>query len=137
MASTAVNRKIQREFRLVYTPFCLVAVASFLTLEMKDPARSSAIALVLSLAYGISISVMFILGGVKIARQKDEFQRKLYLEALVWSTVTTLVISTIWGSLETFTNVHHMPTIFNFGIFMLVFAIAKVTLFRLNAPGEE
>lgn len=114
----------------IYMPFCFM-------LSYLKPAKDTPLAWIIDLGTGITMVAMLIAAAVGFARQRDEFQRKLLTEAMIWGIGGMLAITSIWGLLEVHTSIPRMDILFNFPIFITITAIAKVALFRRNAPVEE
>jgi hypothetical protein len=114
----------------IYLPFCFLLIFS-------KPVKDSVGAWAIDLAAGVSMVAMLIAAAVGMARQRDEFQRKLLTEAMTWGVGGLLAITCIWGLLEVHTSIPRMDILLNFPIFMTITAIAKVVLFRRNPVGNE
>lgn len=68
----------------------------------------------------------FIVGmGRYVAAEKDEFQRNLLVQSLLYGTGGTLAATTIWGYLEDYAHAPHLNLIFVFPLFCIFMAIAK------------
>jgi hypothetical protein len=114
----------------IYMPFCLM-------LSVLKPAKNSTSAWILDLGTGVTMVAMLVAAAIGFARQRDEFQRKLLTEAMIWGVGGMLAITTVWGLLETHTSIPRMDILLNFPIFITITAIAKVVLFRRNPAGNE
>jgi hypothetical protein len=125
-----------RAMRPFYALFTIYMCFFFLLTDFK-PAKDSTAAWVFGLAAGISMVAMLIAAAIGLARQRDEFQRKLLTEAMIWGIGGMLAITTIWGLLEVHTSIPKMDILMNFPIFMVITAIAKVAIFRHNSVGTE
>jgi len=135
--STEAKRQTRREMRRKFWPVYIVYAVALATFEFVHPARNSPLAYVLAILLALSMIGMLVALSVITTRQKDEFQKKLLLQSMVWATSGMLAITTTWGLLEVYTNVRHLPLLMNFPIFVVIMAIAKVTLFRQNRPVDE
>lgn len=127
------RRKVMRPFNIlfgIYMPFCYLLI-------FAKPAKDSPMAWAIDLATGISMVAMLIAAAIGFARQRDEFQRKLLNEAMIWGIGGMLAITSIWGLLEVHTSIPRMDILANFPIFVFITAIAKVVIFRRNPAGEE
>lgn len=135
--TTKLNRRERlRALRPFFIAFLLME-ACVVALKGLHPAKNSPLAYALAIGMSLFLSTMiFILVGFS-NRQRDEFQRKLFMEAVLWSTAATLALTTLWGCLETFTNAPHIPILAIFPIFIVIMGIARVTLFRRNPVGQE
>jgi hypothetical protein len=62
--------------------------------------------------------------GLYLAEEKDEFLRNLLVQSMIWSLGATLSVTTVWGFIELFVNVKHLPLylIFPFFWFLVGFA---------------
>jgi hypothetical protein len=101
------------------------------------PVRNSVKAYVLALVLSLTMVATIITLGFMAARQTDEFQQKLLMQAMLWGICGTLSITTVWGLLEFFTNVWQLPLLASFPIFLVITMTAKWVLFRSNRPVDE
>ena len=131
--SRAERLRVMRPFYALFTVYMLF----YMPMMFMKPTKDTPLAWVLDLGTGISMVTMLIAAAVGLARQRDEFQRKLLNEAMIWGTGGMLAITSIWGLLEVHTSIPRMDILFNFPIFITITAIAKVTLFRRNTAGAE
>lgn len=129
----AERRRAMRPFFVLFTLYMLFYTVTIST----KPVRDTPLAWALDLGTGVSMVAMLIAAAVGLARQRDEFQRKLLNEAMIWGVGGMLSITTIWGLLEMHTSIPRLDVLVNFPIFVIITAIAKVTLFRRNAASEE
>lgn len=114
----------------IYMPFCFM-------LSILKPAKDSAGAWIIDLGTGVTMVAMLVAAAIGFTRQRDEYQRKLLTEAMIWGISGMLTITTIWGLLETHTSIPRMDVLLNFPIFVTITAIAKVVIFRRNPVGNE
>jgi peptidoglycan/LPS O-acetylase OafA/YrhL len=132
-SSRAERIRVMRPFYALFTLYMLI----YMVTMFVKPTKDTPLAWALDLGTGISMVAMLIAAAVGMARQRDEFQRKLLTEAMIWGTGGMLAITSIWGLLEVHTSIPRMDILFNFPIFITITAIAKVALFRRNAAGAE
>ena len=57
--------------------------------------------------------------GRYLAAEKDEFQRNLLVQCLLGGIGGTLATTTVWGYLEAFVHVPHLPAMWIYPIFWL------------------
>jgi hypothetical protein len=76
-------------------------------------------ALVYSLAVmpAIPILAVIVVVGLYLAEEKDEFQRTVLVQSMLWSIGLTLATTTVWGFLEAFANVIHFQPYLAFPLF--------------------
>jgi len=71
---------------------------------------------------------IFIVGGIYLAGEKDDFIRMLAAQALLWGMGITLSVDTSWGFLGQLAGVYVPPLFANYALFMVASAIALVVL---------
>ena len=125
-----------RAMRPFYALFLVYMLFYTLSISYK-PVKDSPLAWGFDLGAGISMVAMLLSAAIGLARQRDEFQRMLFTKAMIWGIGGMLSITTIWGLLEVHTSIPRMDVLVNFPIFVIITTIAKVTLFRRNAAGDE
>lgn len=69
---------------------------------------SGAAAWALALLAGLPILGALLATGAYLAEEKDEFQRNLYVQALLGGMAVTLALTTVWGYLEDFARAPHL-----------------------------
>jgi hypothetical protein len=55
--------------------------------------------------------------GLYLAEEKDEFQRMLGVQSMLWGIGGTLSVTTVWGFLQSFTHIPHFQPIWTFVLF--------------------
>jgi hypothetical protein len=66
--------------------------------------------------------------GLYLSEVKDEFQRNLFIQAMVWGIGLTLCVTTVWGCLEQFTNSAHLSLFWIFPMYWFFVALATAAL---------
>lgn len=66
--------------------------------------------------------------GFYLKEEQDEFQRNLWVQALVWGIGATVTITSFWGTLVEFEVVKGLKLMFVFPLFMLITCIARLVL---------
>lgn len=82
------------------------------------------LAYVLAILPSIPIVGMLGVFGRYLAEEKDEFQRAIFVQSMLWSLGATLAATTMWGFLEDFVHVPHVQLVMVFPIFCFFWAIA-------------
>ena len=76
--------------------------------------------------------VLALLGtGAYLVEEKDEFQRNLYIQALLGGIALTLSLTTVWGNLENLVQVPHLDLIWVCPMFW-IFVVAAFAVVRLR-----
>ncbi len=132
-----LKRRTRRDMMRRFWPVYIIYGLACSTFEFLHPVRNSPLAYLLAIALALSMVVMLVTLSVVTVRQKDEFQKKLLLQAMVWGVAGMLSVTTSWGLLEMYTDVPHLPLLMNFPIFLVIMAAAKVTIFRQNRAVDE
>jgi len=68
--------------------------------------------------------------GIYLAQEKDEFQRNILVQSLLWGIGGTLAVTTTWGFLELFAGVTHFQTYLTLPVFCFFFGVASPLLKR-------
>jgi hypothetical protein len=66
----------------------------------------------------------FVFYGIYLAEEKDEFQRSVLVQSLLWGIGATLTVTTFWGSMEKFSEVPHMDVSLVQFVFVISYIIA-------------
>ncbi|MGC2301392.1 MAG: hypothetical protein WA476_21480 [Acidobacteriaceae bacterium] len=69
--------------------------------------------------------------GAYLMEEKDEFQRNLYVQALLGGIALTLSLTTVWGNLEDFVLVPHLDLIWVYPMFW-IFVVLAFPVVRLR-----
>jgi hypothetical protein len=75
------------------------------------------IAYLLAILPAIPIIGVIAIVGLYLSEEKDEFQRALLVQSMVWGIGATLAVTTAWGFLEAFTFVPHLQLTMVFPLF--------------------
>jgi hypothetical protein len=131
----AVNRYNKRFFATMpfYVGFLLGAIY---ILKHYHPGRVATV--LLSILPSLPIIAIIVIVGLYIKEETDEFQRAVYLQALLWTTGITLAVASVWGFLEMFANLPHVPTFYTFPAYWFLFGICYplVRLQYRSTPDE-
>jgi hypothetical protein len=62
----------------------------------------------LATLFAFPIAWLVVVFGLYLAEEKDEFQRNVQVQSLLWGIGATLILAAFWGSLEGFAQVRHL-----------------------------
>ena len=62
--------------------------------------------------------------GLYLIEERDEFQKTVVVQSLLWGIGGTLAIATVWGFLELYLSVPHLPAYLDFAIFFGLYGLA-------------
>ena len=68
--------------------------------------------------------------GVYLVEEKDEFQRNLMVELLLWGLGGVLVVTSAWGTLETFVHIPHLQPTMTYALFWIFVGVSWPFLLR-------
>ena len=115
----------------------LVALLS-ITFLLNHSHSGRAVALSLSILPAIPLVGVVAIMRLYLKEEKDEFQRSLLLESLLWAAGCLLAVSSVWGLAELYAEIPHIPIFFVFPGFFFFFGICTpLVRFRYHSGPEE
>src|SRR5579864_8560596 len=120
MSCLQMNPAIRRYLRRfavamsAYVALILVVATYFHRFHPKGP-----VAYVLALLPAAAIIAQIVTVGLYLAEEKDEFQRNLFIQALLWGLGGVLAVTSGWGMLESFTHIAHFQPTWTFTLFWI------------------
>jgi hypothetical protein len=93
----------------IMTVYVFVLTAVIFTFIVARP--TGPVAILLAILPAIPVVVVFTLAGRFLARVTDEFLRTVMTQSILWATGATLALATVWGFLELFRVVPHVPMV--------------------------
>ena len=78
----------------------------------------------------IPIIGVIVVVGLYLAEEKDEFQRNLLIQSMLWGLGGVLVFTSAWGSLETFVHIRHFNPSWTYLLFWIFFILRTPFLLR-------
>jgi hypothetical protein len=103
-----------------YVIFLVTAVEAF---HRYHP--TGALAYVLAILPALPVIGVIVIVGLYLREEKDEFQRAVLVESMMWGIGATLSVTTAWGFLENFVPVPHFDLFMVFPLFWGVVGFAK------------
>jgi hypothetical protein len=97
---------------LLYAVTLAVSIVVFVHFRPTGP-----LAYALAILPAIPVIGILAVFGLYLAEEKDEFQRFIGVQAMLWGIGGQLAVTTVWGFLESFVHVPHLNPINNFAIF--------------------
>lgn len=92
------------------TFYVVVLTGVIFTFLLFSPSRP--VSIILAIIPALPVLAAFAVGISGFRRQTDEFIRGRATEAVLWATGFTLALASIWGFLEIFRLVPHIPAVF-------------------------
>ncbi len=114
---SSAGKRFGRYMGVAMALYIVFLFGSLYLLQHDNPKKLLAI----SLAVLPSLPLIAVVGllGRYLKEEKDEFQRSVFVECLLWGFGCTLAVSSVWGLLEMIANVPHLPVFFVFPGFWL------------------
>jgi hypothetical protein len=124
-ANQAIRRYTAR-FSVVmalYVLFLFLAVWIF-----KHYHPSGILAWLLAILPSIPIVGSLVIIGLYLTEEKDEFQRTVLIQSMLWAMGGTLAVTTVWGFLENFLHILHFDLYLVFPLFWFLVGISAPAL---------
>jgi hypothetical protein len=132
------DRATAKRFALLFTISVITYVLSlgivFYSLRIHNPSQSTVIALATIPA--VAVMAMIIVLGLFINGLEDDFQRFVLQQAVIGATGCVLAVTSVFGSLEMFTHLPHLPMFLIFPMFWFFFGLCAA-MARLKYGGNE
>jgi hypothetical protein len=124
--SIAVKRYLRR-LALAAGAYIL---AVFLTFHVLYHGRLPLLAAIgLAMIPSIPIIGMIVAVGLYLKEEKDEFQRELFIQTLLWGAGGTLALTSFWSFVHLFA---HFPPVDGFHVFVIFWVIVGISGAVLN-----
>jgi hypothetical protein len=108
-----------------YIALTLIVASCFHRLHPTGP-----FAYLLAALPAFAIIAMIVTVGLYLAEEKDEFQRNLLVQAMLWGLGGVMAITSVWGMLESFTHIPHFEPTWTFTVFWILVGISSPFLQR-------
>jgi len=128
-SNPAAKRFMRRNLitMLLYVLSLVLAIGVFLRYH-----PTGVLAYLLAVLPAIPLTGLLAIFGLYLAEEKDEFQRSIGVQSMLWGIGGTLAVTNIWGFLESFAQVQyldliqvqHLDLIWIYPVFCLFFAIS-------------
>jgi hypothetical protein len=121
--SSAAKRYAQRftAAMMLYVAVLMGVLYAFIGLRVTGP-----LAYALAAAPALPLIMAIAVIGLYLREETDEFQRAVMVEAALWATGGMLAITTVWGFLETFGLVIHLPSWLAFVVWSVLFGPGQI-----------
>ena len=125
VSNPAVRRYVWRfsGAMVLYTLFLILAVWEF---KHRNP--TGVPAYLLAVLPSLPIIGGLVVVGLYLAEEKDEFQRNLLVQALLWGLGAILSLTSVWGFLQLYAHVHPFQPFMAFPLFWMFQGIETAVL---------
>ncbi len=123
MPKSVATRRYIRRFAvamIAYIALILIVSTCFHRLHPMGP-----FAYLLAVLPALAIIGMIVTVGLYLAEEKDEFQRNLFVQSMLWGLGGVLAVTSVWGMLESFTPIPHFEPTWTFSLFWIFVGISS------------
>jgi hypothetical protein len=110
---------------LLYVLSLVLAIGVFLRYH-----PTGVLAYLLAVLPAIPLTGLLAIFGLYLAEEKDEFQRSIGVQSMLWGIGGTLAVTNIWGFLESFVHLRHLNPSLDAVIFWIFVGISIPFLLR-------
>ena len=88
------------------------------------------LAWLLAVLPAVPLTAAIVVVGLYLREETDEFQRAVFAESALWATGGLLALANVWGFLEMFRIVPHIPAWIAFPLWAVLFAPSQMIVRR-------
>ena len=118
-------------WRMFWAAALCLAFSAAAALGMRHGHVTGVPAYLLAALPAAPIVLALLVTGAYLVEEKDEFQRNLYIQALLAGIALTLSLTTVWGNLENLVPVPHLDLIWVCPLFW-IFVVAAFPVVKLR-----
>jgi len=123
--SSPANYRFEDRFLFVVVPlFMLDAALGFFGFHYHHLQPVGALAIVCAVLQSLPIVACIVVFGLYLGEEKDEFQKGILVQSMLWSTGATLAVTTFWGSMEKYSQAPRMDVALVQFVFCIVYIVA-------------
>lgn len=135
LPKSRASRDYTLRLAVAMSAYVLLLLISVWSLRHLHPSYAATV--LLAVLPAIPIVAVIVVVGVYLKEEKDEFQRELLIQALLWSMGGTLAVASVWGFLEANADAPHVPGFYAFVLFWAIAGVVGVVQrFRYRASGD-
>ncbi len=124
VGSPAKYRFEDRCFFVVVPLFVLDAVLGIWGFHYYHLHPAGSLAVLCAAVQSSPIIAFILILGLYLAEEKDEFQKSVLAQSMLWAIGATLAVTTFWGSMEKFSQAPHMDIAWVQFLFCAVMIVA-------------
>jgi hypothetical protein len=128
LPKTAATRRYLIRFAIAMAAYILLIALDGVCFRMYHP--TGALAYGLAILPALAIIGQIVIVGIYLAEEKDEFQRNLFVQVLLWGLGGVLAFTSVWGMLESFTHIRHFEPTWTFSVFWFFVGVSTPFLQR-------
>jgi hypothetical protein len=126
MSMLCVSNPAQGRYvgRMFWAALLCVLLSAGAKMGIRHGHVTGAPAYLLAVLPAAPILLTLLVTGAYLVEEKDEFQRNLYIQALLGGIALTLSLTTVWGNLEDFVHVPPLDLIWVYPLFWIFVLVA-------------
>lgn len=97
--------------RMIWAALFMVIFAAAAAIGIRHGHVSGIASYFLAVLPALPVAWSLVATGAYLNEEKDEFQRNLYIQALLGGMAVTLAVATAWGNMEDFGRAPHLDLI--------------------------
>jgi hypothetical protein len=105
----------------------ILALAIWGFVSRQPDSRMTALIGVPLALYFIGMIVIF---GLYLAEEKDEFERSVFSQSMLWAVGATMIVTSTWGVLELFEKVRHLNPVYFVPLYCSFMSAARILIKR-------
>jgi len=117
LQKNAATRRYLKRFAVAMSAYILLTVLDGWCFRIYHP--TGLLAYGLAVLPALAIIGQIVIVGLYLAEEKDEFQRNLFIQVLLWGLGGVLAFTSVWGTLESFTHIRHFEPTWTFTVFWI------------------
>ncbi len=131
MRCIPANRAQRRYIlRLAVAMALYIITTSIAVRTFRHLPHTGALAYLVAILPAIPILAVLFIVVLYLSEEKDEFERAITVQSMLVAIGGTLACTTVWGFLEVFAGVHHLPAYQDFTIFWVFTGVATPLIRR-------
>lgn len=124
-----MNKAVKRYTSRIAIAMVIYMIVIFLAVyEFHHAHLSGWLAYLVAVLPAIPALSVFVIAGIYLAEEKDEFLLNVFVQSMLWATAVTLSFATIWGFLDNFITLPHFDLYLLFPIYWGITGIASAVI---------
>jgi len=116
--------------RMVWAAVFCVIFAAAAAIGIRHSHVSGVTSYFLAVLPALPVAWSLVVTGAYLSEEKDEFQRNLYIQALLCGIAVTLAVATGWGNMEDFGRAPHLDLIWVCPMFWIFTVVSYPLVMR-------
>lgn len=116
----------RRIFRRLLTVLLVGALAMWALPHLQPNLHTANATYLIASLLAFAGAGLIVSHGYYLMTAKDEFQRTVHIQAMLWSIGGTFTVTTLWGLMEIFSKVPALPVIWVCPMFASFMGISKL-----------